>query len=98
MNARPILYIKPGCMWCREAVAYFQLHGVEYDLRDVTRSMSDLRRMIEVSGQTMTPTLEFEGFIVSDFSVSELMDVLNESPEMCASLGIGDSESMAGRN
>lgn len=87
---RPILYIKPGCPWCREAVAYLQHRGVNYDVRDVTRSTADLQRMIEVSGQTLTPTLEFEDFVVADFSINELVDALNEVPEMRAVLGLSD--------
>lgn len=88
MNERPILYIKPGCVFCREAVAYLQAHGIECDLRDVTRSATDLYDMIEVSGQMQTPTLEFEGRVLSGFFVNELICLLNESPEACASLGI----------
>lgn len=87
MSKRPILYIKPGCPWCREAVAYLQRHGVDYDVRDVTRSSADYHRMIEVSGQTLTPTLEFGEFIVADFSVDELIDALNEAPEARLDLG-----------
>lgn len=90
MSKRPILYIKPGCPWCREAVAYFQHHGVDYDVRDVTRSTADYQRMIEISGQTLTPTLEYDDFIVADFSVDELIDALNECPEVRAGLGLGD--------
>lgn len=87
---RPILYIKPGCPWCREAVAYLQRNGVNYDVRDVTRSCADLQRMIEISGQTMTPTLEFEDFIVADFDINELNDALDEVPEIRAALGFSD--------
>lgn len=90
MSRRPILYIKPGCPWCREAVAYFQHNGVDYDVRDVTRSSSDYKRMIEISGQTLTPTLEYDDFVVADFSVNELIAALEERPDVCAALGLGD--------
>ena len=63
-------------MWCREALAFFSSHGVSLDVRDVDRSFSDLKRMIEVSGQSKTPTFEWGEFIVSDFSVDELLDEL----------------------
>lgn len=90
MSKRPILYIKPGCPWCREAVAYFQHHGVDYDVRDITRSSADYQRMIGISGQTLTPTLEYGEFIVADFSVDELIDALNEYPEVRSEFGLAD--------
>lgn len=88
MSKRPILYIKPGCPWCREAVAYLQHNGVDYDVRDVTRSTADYQRMIAVSGQTLTPTLEYGEFVVADFSVDELLDALSEFPEVRLDLGL----------
>lgn len=90
MKKRPILYIKRGCPWCREAQAWFQQHGVEVDLRDVNQSESSLQRMLEVSGQTLTPTLEYDDFIVADFSVDELVDQLAEHPEVRREWGVGD--------
>lgn len=90
MRPKPILYIKRGCSWCREAVAWFQQHGVDVDLKDVNISRANLQRMVEVSGQTLTPTLEYGDFVVADFSVDELIDALAEAPEIRRELGIGD--------
>ncbi|WOO43423.1 glutaredoxin family protein [Rubellicoccus peritrichatus] len=90
MRAKPILYIKRGCPWCREAVAWFQKHGVDIDLKDVNISRSNLQRMVEVSGQTLTPTMEYGDFVVADFSVDEFVDALSEAPEIRRELGIGD--------
>jgi glutaredoxin len=86
----PILYIKPGCPWCREARAFLDNLGVAYDLRDVTRSAQNMQRMLEVSGQGLTPTLEYGEFVCVDFSTDELQDALSEHPDVRRDLGIAD--------
>ena len=63
---RPILYIKSGCPWCREALSFFNSHGVDLDVRDVLSSPKDMDAMVSVSGQTLTPTFEYEDFMVAD--------------------------------
>jgi len=93
MNHRtPILYIKPGCPWCREALAFFSQHGVAVEIRDVTASAQNMNRMVEISGQSLTPTFEFGEFIVSDFSVEEFLDALEQVPEVKSLMGFGDGE------
>jgi len=87
---KPIVYIKPGCPWCNEALAYFQQHGVDIDVRDVTRSRANMQRMIEISGQSLTPTFEYGDFVVADFSVDEFIDEIAEEPGVRRSLGLGD--------
>jgi len=88
----PILYIKRGCPWCREATSFFSQHGVNVDVRDVNESKSDMNRMIEISGQTLTPTFEFGEFVVADFSVDEFLDELEQVPEIKKILGFGEEE------
>jgi glutaredoxin 3 len=88
----PILYIKPGCPWCREALSFFSQHGVEVDVRDVNASPQNMQRMIAVSQQSLTPTFEFGEFIVADFSVGEFLDQLQQVPEIKRQLGFGDEE------
>ena len=87
---KPILYIKSGCPWCRAARSYFEQHGVDLDIRDVNRSRSDMDRMIEISGQSLTPTFEYGEFVVADFSVDEFENELEEFPEVRRELGIDD--------
>jgi len=89
---KPILFIKRGCPWCREAMSFFSQHGVELDVRDVNLSRANLQRMIEVSGQSLTPTLEYGDFIVADFSVDEFLDEIEQVPEIKRELGFGDEE------
>jgi len=91
-NRKPILYIKPGCPWCREALTFLQSHGVDLDIRDVIASPSDMDAMVAASGQTLTPTFVYEDFMVADFSVDEFTSDLEEFPEIRAKLGIGDGD------
>lgn len=88
----PILYIKSGCPWCREALSFFSQHGVELDVRDVLEQRADLHRMIEVSGQSLTPTFEWGDFVVADFSVDEFLSELEQAPEVKKALGFGFEE------
>jgi glutaredoxin len=74
----PILYVKPGCPWCHEAVEFLDSHGVGYHLRDVTRDGSALEEMRRKSGQTKAPTLDWRGQILADFGTDELVPFLRQ--------------------
>lgn len=88
----PVLYIKPGCPWCREALSFFNSQGVELKICDVEASSKNMDAMVSVSGQTKTPTFEYEDFIVADFDVHEFLAELNEFPEVRQSLGLRNAE------
>ena len=88
----PILYIKSGCPWCREALAFFNGQGVDLDVRDVNTNAKDMDAMVAVSGQTKTPTFEYEDFVVADFDVDEFLAELSEFPEVRQQLGIAEGE------
>ena len=88
MSADPILFIKPGCPWCRAAMAFFQQHGVSVDIRDVLSNREDFQRMVEISGQALTPTLEYDDFVVPDFSTDELLYALEQRPDVKSRLGL----------
>ena len=48
--------------------------------------------MLEISGQTKTPTFELGEFIVADFDVQEFIDAVESVPEIKQKLGFGDEE------
>jgi glutaredoxin len=89
MNAGPVLYIRRGCPFCRAASAFFSTHGVELEVRDILRNRTDLKRLIELSGQSGVPTFVYGDFVVADFSVDELVDELAERPDVRMRLGLG---------
>lgn len=88
----PNLYIKPGCPWCREALTFFDEHGIAVEVKDVTSDEDAMQRMVAISGQTKTPTFEYEEFVVADFDVNEFRAELEEVPEIRMKLGLADDE------
>ncbi len=85
----PILYIKNGCPWCEEALAYFVKHGVALNVKDVRVDGQAMEHLVSASGQTRTPTLHWGDFVVADFSVGEFEDALEKTPGMREKLGMG---------
>ncbi|HLP25093.1 MAG TPA: glutaredoxin family protein [Acidobacteriota bacterium] len=74
----PILYVKPGCPWCHEAIAFLDDHGVSYQQKDVTSDSTARAEMQQKSGQTKAPTLDWRGKILADFGVDELVPFLRQ--------------------
>jgi len=67
------LYIKPWCPWCIEAVAWLKSRGYQFEEIDVLSDADAYRRMREISGQRLTPTLEtMDGKVLPDFDVRQL--------------------------
>ena len=89
---KPILYVKTGCPWCRQALSFFNSQGVDLDIRDVSVNAKDMDAMVSISGQTNAPTFEYDDFVIADFSVDEFLAELNEFPEARHNLSISDNE------
>jgi glutaredoxin len=87
---RPILYVKYGCPWCRDALTYFDGQGVELDVRDVNTNPQDMSAMVSVSGQTKAPTFVYKDCIVADFSVDEFINELNDFPHVRHDLALSE--------
>lgn len=74
----PILYIKPGCPWCVDVVNYLENRNIPYDLVVVSGDPEAMNEMIELSGQSMAPTMDWDGHVLADFGVAELVPFLGE--------------------
>jgi len=61
----------------------------------MSTGLQQVEDLIEVSGQAQTPTFEYGDFIVSDFSVDEFLDELQERPDIQMRLGITDDSHIA---
>ena len=72
----PILYIKPGCPWCAQAMDFLRGHGISYREQNVIADANARAEMQRKSGQTLTPTLDWHGRILADFGVDELVPFL----------------------
>ena len=84
---KPKLYVKAGCPWCIDALDYFRKKAIELEVIDVRTEPDRMSELLEVSGQTMTPTLKHDEFLVADFDLDELETALMENPEAKKALG-----------
>jgi len=75
---RPFLYVKSGCPWCAEAEEYLREHKIAYDKVDVLADPAAFEEMKRLSGQTKTPTLNWDDEILADFGADELDAFLRE--------------------
>jgi len=85
---KPKLFVKEGCPWCVDAIAYFKSKSLELDIIDVRTDPSRLPELIEISGQSKTPTLQNGEFIVADFDIDEFEDAISKNPEEAGKLGL----------
>ena len=72
----PILYVKNGCPWCHEAIAFLNEHGISFRQLDVNSDKAAFQEMQRKSGQTKAPTLDWHGKILADFGTDELIEFL----------------------
>jgi glutaredoxin len=77
-DSLPILYIKPGCPWCHEVIAFLNDKGIGYRERDVVADAEARAEMLRKSGQSRAPTLDWQGKILADFGVDELVPFLRQ--------------------
>jgi len=67
------LYVKVWCPWCIDAVDWLDRRGYRFEQLDVLADKSAYDRMIDISGQRRTPTLELDsGEVLPDFDVRQL--------------------------
>lgn len=76
----PILYVKTGCPYCKAAIDYLDGNQIAYEKVDVRGSDSKMKKLQELSGQTKTPTLDWNGDVLPDFGVEELEKFLKDHP------------------
>jgi len=88
MKSKPILYVKTGCPWCSDALAYFEKEKLELDVRDVLQDDEARKRMQKISGQSLTPTFEYGDFIVADFDIGEFKTAVDKHPDVKKELGL----------
>lgn len=72
----PKLYIKTGCPWCEDVVEYLEDKGIDYEEIVVTGDREAMQEMIDLSGQSKAPTMDWDGDVLADFGVDELIPFL----------------------
>ncbi len=73
-----ILYLKPGCPWCTEVENYLQKQQIDVTKKIVSGNRENMDEMVQLSGQSKAPTLNWEGKILADFGVDELIPFLEK--------------------
>ena len=57
----PTLYVKRGCPYCKAAMNYLEQAGIRYEQVELRGDADANRKLEEISGQTTTPTLVWNG-------------------------------------
>jgi len=73
-----ILYTKTGCPWCRGVLDLLDEKGIEYEEREVRGSAAYFEELVKKSGQSKTPTLDIDGFILADSDADQVSAYLKE--------------------
>jgi glutaredoxin len=68
----PTIYVKTGCPWCHEAEDFLKLHKIAYDRVVVSGNSEAFQKMVDLSGQSKAPVLDWDGEILADFGEAEL--------------------------
>tara|TARA_B110000438_G_scaffold154085_1_gene148048 strand:- start:2205 stop:2423 length:219 start_codon:yes stop_codon:yes gene_type:complete len=63
------------------ALDYFQAKGLELEVVDVRAEPMRMKELVEVSGQSMTPTFKDGDFLVADFDLEEFEAALEKNPQ-----------------
>ncbi len=76
MENERVLYVKTGCPWCVEVVGYLRDHDIDVRTVVVSGDRVAMEVMVALSGQSKAPTLDWEGEVLADFGVDELVHFL----------------------
>ncbi len=75
---KPTIYIKSGCPWCEEVTEYLDARRIDYQAITVTGNREGMQAMIDLSGQSKAPTMDWDGEVLADFGVDELVPFLRK--------------------
>lgn len=74
----PLLYVKTGCPWCEEVLDFFNKKRLPYEKIVVSGNRPAMDAMVALSGQSKAPTMDWQGEVLADFGVEELIPFLRE--------------------
>jgi glutaredoxin len=77
MSELPVLYVKTGCPWCEEVIDYLEANQIPVRTVVVSGDREAMQEMVDLSGQSKAPTLDWAGEILADFGVDELIPFLD---------------------
>jgi glutaredoxin len=68
----PILYVKAGCPYCAAAMEYLDQRQIAYEKVDVRGDDLAMEKLKEISNQSKTPTLVWDGQVLANFGIEDL--------------------------
>ena len=74
----PIIYVKTGCPWCDDVLDYFEEKELPYEKVTVSGNREAMQAMVDLSGQSKAPTMDWDGEVLADFGVDELIPFLKK--------------------
>ena len=74
----PTLYVKTGCPWCEEVLDYMDAKELAYTKVVVSGNREAMEEMVALSGQSKAPTMDWDGEVLADFGVDELVPFLRQ--------------------
>ena len=74
----PILYVRPSCPECDDALGFFAKHGITFHKKDVSRDPIALLKMQHKSRQGAAPVLYWHGRLLAKFGLDQLKSFLHE--------------------
>ena len=80
----PILYVKRGCRRCNVATDYLDELNIKYQVIDVRAAAPQMQKLKGLSGQSKTPTLDWDGAVLAVFGIAELEPFLRARPAASA--------------
>ncbi len=75
---KPVVYVKTGCPWCEEVLDYLEARSIPFEKIVVSGDREAMQAMIDLSGQSKAPTMDWDGEVLADFGVDELVPFLRK--------------------
>ena len=72
-----IAYLKQQCGWSRGVREVLAKYGIEYEERQI-HIPENFQEMVQKTGQTLQPCVQFDNVILADVDGEELQDYLDE--------------------
>jgi glutaredoxin-like YruB-family protein len=70
------IYSTESCIWCKKAKAFFKENKVKYTNIDVGNNQENVKKMVEISGQTGTPVIVVDKKVMVGFDEDKLKKLL----------------------
>lgn len=72
------LYKKSGCPWAAAVIGFLNELNLPFVIKNVTTQPAYAEELSQLSGKCISPSLDIDGAILSDASVEEVAEVLEE--------------------